>query len=181
MTERILRAFHVPADERIVTGVYTEQFDHLKQRAGGIEFPKIVKTQYLHDNGCVMVVDEDGHKKGLAVNRRAQFLSGYPLDHAIRGDALFFSLQEDPMNGAYLTDVSDRTLERYLQNKEVHQGFSPWLFSEPVARFSAQHGLFFYRRQPRKQGCPGHAPAGGYGSEEPSEPDFCDGACAKDF
>jgi hypothetical protein len=139
--------FIVPADERIQTGKYTETLPHLLQRAN-IKFYGIVRTEYLnpYDNS-VMFVDEDGYHRGLPPNRRAQFLSGYTLDYPIVGDALFLG-EKMGMDGAYIVSLTDRALEQYFQNTEVHEGYAKWLWSEPVIEFSERHGLYLHGKSP---------------------------------
>lgn len=144
MTEPIIRAFHVPADERAKTGIYKETMTSLKKRAN-IKYIEIVQMQTMHDHGFVMVLDEDGLDRRLPLNRRAQFLSTYTLDHPIVGDALFFSLVREPMEGDFLSDISQKSLDDYLQNDEVKQGYDEWLASPPVMGYSKQFGAAPFR------------------------------------
>lgn len=149
MAGRVLKAFHLPADERVMTGVYEETFPNLLRRAG-IDLPERVNTTLLVEHHCVMVVDEDGHNRRLPVNRRAQFLSGYPLEHAIVGDALFLG---EAMNledyGVDFINIPQMTLDDYLRNPAVHEGYAEWLYSAPVKAFSDRHNLN-YRGQKKK-------------------------------
>lgn len=139
-----LRGFIVPADERVKTGTYSETLQNLLKRTG-IDFFEIVRTKTLHAyDQSVMFVDDDGHQKGLKVNRRAQFFSGYPLDHAIVGDVLFLREVEDP-EGMDTEGLTERALTNYFQNSDVRGGFGAWLWSDPVKAFSDHHGLYDYK------------------------------------
>jgi hypothetical protein len=144
MTDRVLKGFLLPSDETVKTGVYEEALKDLLKRAD-IGMPEIVRTRHLADTNCVMLVDDDGHSRGLPVNRRAQFLSGYPLAHPIVGDVLFFGEawnDEDP--GMDLVSIPADSLSKYLQNDEVRAGFSAWIWSQPVMDFSERYGLYMY-------------------------------------
>lgn len=145
MTERALRAFHVPADDRAKTGIYEETLTNLKRRAN-LRYISIVQMKTMESHGCVMVVDDDGHDRRLPWNSRAQFLSTYPLGHAIVGDALFLSLTPDFMEGDSLASIRQKSLDDYLQNKEVQEGYSQWLFSMPVLQYAIRYGATFDSR-----------------------------------
>lgn len=152
MAGRVLKAFHLPADERVMTGVYEESIPNLLRRAG-IEFMARVNTELLAQHRCVMVVDEDGHDRRLPVNRRAQFLSGYPLEHAIVGDALFFGEAMDAESmGIDFIDIPQVALDSYLKNSAVHEGYAEWLFTPAVKRFSDQHSLYYYGQKKKPLG-----------------------------
>lgn len=51
-----------------------------------IKWIERVNTQALHDRGLAMMVDEDGHDRGLGLNLRAMVISGYP--GPLVGDAI---------------------------------------------------------------------------------------------
>lgn len=138
-TSHTFRALHVPADERASTSLYTESIPQLLRRCG-IELIEIIRTQYLANVNAVMVMDDDSIKRQLPINRRAQFLSGYPIEHAIRGDVLFMG-EEMAFDGLDLVSLPQDALDKYLQNSEVQEGYSAWLFSEPVMNFSVKYGL----------------------------------------
>lgn len=139
MTEPIIRAFHMPTDERASAGIYEETLTDLKKRAG-LKYIEIVQMQTMANHGFVMVVDEDGLDRRLPLNRRAQFLSTYTLDHPIVGDALFFGLIRDPMEGDSLSSIPQKALTDYLQNDAVKQGYNEWLYSPPVMEYSRRFG-----------------------------------------
>jgi hypothetical protein len=180
MTERIFRAFHVPSDERAMTSVYTESLPLLLRRCS-IEFMEVVRGRAMDSHNCVMVMDDEAIRRNFPVNRRAQFLSGYPIEHAIRGDVLFFTEGGNPYTGYDLGNISEKALTDYLENDAVHEGYSRWLASPLGRDYSLANGFLaprpFNPGRPKVKKCPGHAPGGGAGSEEPSEPDFCDGSC----
>ncbi len=135
-----LRAYHMPADDRAEASLVDETMPNLYRRAG-IELPEIVRTQYLADNRCVMVMDDDAIARKMSVNLRAQFLSGYPTDVvAIRGDVLFMG-EEFIDFGLDLVSIPQHSLTAYLQNDEVKAGYPYWLASESVQKFLKQYGL----------------------------------------
>jgi hypothetical protein len=152
MAGRVLKAFHLPADERVMTGVYEETLPNLLRRAG-IEFMERVNTELLALHRCVMVIDDCGYDRRLPVNRRAQFLSAYPLEHAIVGDALFFGEAMDAESmGIDFINIPQASLDGYLKNSAVHEGYAQWLFSPPVRAFSDHHDLYYYGKDKKPLG-----------------------------
>lgn len=134
------RAFHIPADQRAATSVYTEPLPILLRRCQ-IDLLEVIHTRIMADHNCVMVMDDDAVGRRLPVNRRAQFISGYPISHALRGDVLVMGETGDSYSGFDLASISQASLDSYLQNKEVHKGYDEWLRSAPVFEYSVAHGF----------------------------------------
>jgi hypothetical protein len=88
---RELTGIRVSCDERLEVGEPIHQSLHLHLIQANIEWPERVHGANSRSHDFVMMVEDDGHQKRFAWNSRAHFLSGYPIDAPIVGDALFFS------------------------------------------------------------------------------------------
>lgn len=136
----LLRGFIVSADERIQPSIDTDTLPHLLRRAG-IDFFEIVRTNILHTHDeSVMFVDDDGHQRGLRPNRRAQFLSGYPLEHPIVGDVLFLR-EVMSYEGADTATLTDLALTRYFTSSATAEDYGQWLDTPLVREYSERLGF----------------------------------------
>lgn len=88
--KRVLTGLRVPVNENTKMDLVTSSFhDHLI--SSDIMFAERVHGSNSRQQGFVMMVDDDGRDRGQAWNPRAHFLSGYPIQAPIIGNALFFS------------------------------------------------------------------------------------------
>jgi hypothetical protein len=87
---RRIKAILVPADEHIEIGELQE-----KSIKEWLEVANIKWMAFLNASSTMnmrMMIDDDGHDRGLPWNPRAQFLCQYPIEHPIVGDVIMLSL-----------------------------------------------------------------------------------------
>jgi hypothetical protein len=93
-----------------------------------IKYLETVRGAHSRHNDFVMVIDEDGHDRRLQYNPKAQYLSGYPVHHAIVGAALFFSERMIDM-GMDLVDLTPkgRDFLKHPRSGGIQLGFTEWM------------------------------------------------------
>jgi len=135
--DRVLKALYVSTDHEGDFELLELPLRELWEKAG-IKWPCQVRTEAVRDIGFVMVVDDDGHDRGLRWNPRAQYLSQYPAEHGIVGGALFFSeaWDEDSM-GIDLVDLT-QTAQDWLMAESRKHSFQDWRRTNKV--LFAQYG-----------------------------------------
>lgn len=175
--DRRLKGVIVPSDREQPIEVMEGPLKELLEKVGWKYF-SIVRTPYGRDNDFIMLVDEDGQQNDLMYNPRAQYLSGYPLQHPILGNTLFLS-ERMTDEGGDLFDISSKG-QHYTQDPikwSSDEGFKLWLAMN-------KETVEYYRgRWPGTENpCEGHA--GDTDAELLSgapmgETTYCDGSCKK--
>lgn len=170
----------VPSDTNRKIRVHHGTIQELCKQAGWNYF-EIVRTFNGRDHDFVMLVNDDARSEGNPYNPRAQYLSGYPIQSPILGDALFLSeawigdgydcINISAKGQAYIREPSKWAEVSLTGN------FQTW-------RIAMQEPIQFYEGhypQPVNK-CEGHA--GDTDAELLSgapmgEMTYCDGSCKK--
>lgn len=123
---RLIKAILVPSDEKVQIGKLEEDTIQNWLTRANFDWMGFVHGQ-LKELGVefTMIIDDEGHDNRLPWNPRAQFLSGYPLDAPILGDALFVS--RDWRDDGY--DVVDliEPAAKWIKNGMRASEFRYWL------------------------------------------------------
>lgn len=139
LRDRILKGVFIPANQEVKGSVDELPLKRWMEKAN-IHFPSRVHGANSRGRDFMMVVDDAGHDRELAWNPRAQFLSGYPMNHPIVGDAIFFSeafiddgmefIHINKLAELWLTDMA-RLSEFANWRREYQEGFAYYLGMYP--------------------------------------------------
>lgn len=187
--DKVYKAMIVMPDPAIAPERVQDSLKNLLKKAG-FEWLEIVRTLPARENHFVMVVDDEGKSAQKPYNPRAQYLSGYPIQGPILGGAIFLSERMGEDGGADFFDLTE-TGHNYIEDPDKwgeDGGFKQWLaMNDESVRYYQMRFPLPLLESPAKDvpvdveagltECLGHAPAGGDGSAEPSEPEYCDGSC----
>lgn len=137
----------IPCDERVAlpTEVVIKRV-HDWLLDSDIEFMEVVNGANTRPNDFVMIVDDEGRDRQLPWNPRAQFLSGYPIQAPIVGNALFFSMDwvDDGLDIVNLTDKA----KTWLLDPARAMEYMAWTEAAEIRDYASEYLMRYPQRPP---------------------------------
>lgn len=135
---RELTGVMIPCDPAVAMPTETVRKNiHTWHLDGGIDFLERVHGINSRAHNFVMAVDDEGRDRLLPWNPRAQFLSGYPIEAPICGNALMFS-EDFTDDGMDFVDLKDDA-KAWLLDPARQQEFMAWSETEVVRDYGHEY------------------------------------------